>query len=707
MKTKILLLTTPFTQINTPYPATAWFKGFFEQQNIKTHQADLSLEVFLKIFSSDGLKNIFDNKNFIKNKLSKNSERIYSIRNQYINTIDTVIGFLQNNNQTFARSIVAGQFIPKASRFENEYDLEAFFGNMGIHDKARHLATLYLEDLADFITEAIDLNFGFSRYAKSIAQFAPNFDMIESKINDNNSFIDNIMLDLLSKKIELYNPQIIAITIPFPGNLCSALKCGQWIKNNHPEIAIAIGGGYINTELLQMTDNRIYNYVDYVANCGLTNSINWFFDKLNIQNTEIIDEYIPFDYSDLMHEKYISVIELTNPMHCLWSDGKWNKIMLANGCYWAKCTFCDTSLDYIKKYSPFDVKLICDNIELIIQQTGQTGFHFVDEAAPPKLLRDLAIEILNRKIKFTWWTNIRFEKSFSDDLCRLLHHAGCIAVSGGLEVANDAILKKINKGVTLQQVIGALDNLTNNGIMVHAYLMYGFPSQTMQDTIDSLEIVRQFFDANLIQSGFWHKFALTTHSIVAQKPDMFGIKILQNIPNSFANNEIPFEDNTRVNHSIFADGLRKAIYNFTHQNGIDFPLQSWFEFKIANTTVKDNFVSKILENNIIRTLRETQRVVWIGNDIQIDYLSKSKKNKTIQTAQLTINTIDETLQLNFTYKTGKWLYKLLNKLNSNMCLAYTVGDFINDYENDCNEKFELLINSNNFEKIKRAGLLFV
>jgi hypothetical protein len=47
--------------------------------------------------------------------------------------------------------------------------------------------------------------------------------------------------------------------------------------------------------------------------------------------------------------------------------------------------------------------------------------------------------------------------------------------------------------------------------MVHAYLMYGYPTQTIQETVDSLEMVRQLFKQSL-QSGFWHQFAMTAHS---------------------------------------------------------------------------------------------------------------------------------------------------------------------------------------------------
>ncbi|MGL5318421.1 MAG: B12-binding domain-containing radical SAM protein, partial [Bacteroidales bacterium] len=300
------------------------------------------------------------------------------------------------------------------------------------------------------------------------------------------------------------------------------------------------------------------------------------------------------DYADLLLDKYISVIERLNPMHKLWSDGRWNKLTLAHGCYWGKCSFCDGSLDYIGRYSPSDAKLIVDRMEQIIDQTGEIGFHFVDEAAPPSLLKLISEEILSRRLKVVWWGNVRFEKSFTAELCDLMKQAGCIAVSGGLEVASERILKMINKGVTLEQVALVTRNFTESGILVHAYLMYGFPTQTEQETIDSLEVVRQLFELGLIQSGFWHRFALTAHSPVGLNPEKFNIRITEPEFKGFARNDLQFEDPTGGNHDKFGEGLRISLYNYMNGTGFDLPLNKWFEAKVPRTMLPPNYIERLL-----------------------------------------------------------------------------------------------------------------
>ena len=389
---------------------------------------------------------------------------------------------------------------------------------MGMQDKAKHLATLYLEDISDFIIECIDSNFGFSRYAESIGKSANSFDELYHELSLDLSYIDSITLEILERKLDAIKPTLVCLSVPFPGNLFSAFRCAQYIKSNYPDIKIAMGGGFPNTELRDLKDIRVFEFFDFItlddgelpielilSNLENPTEENEDFNKfkrtLLLENNTVVYNNSSLksdykqnnvgtpDYSDLFLDSYISVIEIANPMHSLWSDGRWNKLTMAHGCYWGKCSFCDVSLDYIKIYEPVAAKILVDRIEELMEQTGENGFHFVDEAAPPALMKAVAIEILKRKLTITWWTNIRFEKSFTQELCILLKASGCIAVSGGLEVASDRLLKLIEKGVTVEQVAQVTNHLTQAGIMVHSYLMYGYPSQTVQETVDSLEMV--------------------------------------------------------------------------------------------------------------------------------------------------------------------------------------------------------------------------
>ncbi|WP_288253720.1 radical SAM protein, partial [uncultured Hydrogenophaga sp.] len=277
--------------------------------------------------------------------------------------------------------------------------------------------------------------------------------------------------------------------------------------------------------------------------------------------------------------------------------GRWNKLTVAHGCYWKKCSFCDVGLDYIGRYETAEARTLVDRIERIVDETGQTGFHFVDEAAPPKALKALAEELLRRDLAISWWGNIRFEKTFTPELSQLLADSGCIAMSGGLEVASDRLLTLMKKGVTVDQVARVTKGFSDAGILVHAYLMYGFPTQTVQDTVDALEYVRQLFLNGCIQSGFFHRFSCTVHSPVGLNPQDYGIELIPLPPVSFAKNDIGFIDPTGVDHDALGVGLRKALYNYMHGTGLEEDVRAWFEHlphPVPRATVKKHRIARAL-----------------------------------------------------------------------------------------------------------------
>jgi hypothetical protein len=728
----LLIITPPFTQLNTPYPATAYLKGFLNTKGISAFQMDLGIEVILKLFSKKTFQELFTIAFENDRIISENGQRIYALKEAYLQPLDEVILFLQGKNETFARQICMPSFLPRASRFDQIDDLEWAFGAMGMQDKAKHLATLYLEDLSDFIIECIDDNFGFSRYAERLGQSANSFDELYKQLQQEPTYIDTISLQILEAQLVETQPKLVCFSVPFPGNLYSAFRCAKHIKKQYPSIKIAMGGGFPNTELRSISDSRVFEFFDYItlddgelpiellaSNVLNPSSANPDYSLLKrtflIQDGEVVynnrsgrNDYKQVDvgtpdYSDLLLKEYISVIEIANPMHSLWSDGRWLKLTMAHGCYWGKCTFCDISLDYIRLYEPVAAIILVDRMELLIQQTGETGFHFVDEAAPPALMKALSLEILKRKLTVTWWTNIRFEKNFTKDLCLLLKESGCIAVSGGLEVASDRLLKLIDKGVTITQVAQITRNFTNAGIMVHSYLMYGYPTQTIQETIDSLEMTRQLFEMGVMQSGFWHQFALTAHSPIGLNPSEYGITpTYQNI--SFANNDIDFVDSTGIDHSKFSFGLRKSLFNYMHGIGFELPLKDWFEFKIPKTQIKPDFISQCLLTEPDFNIKPSAKIIWLGTIPITTEITKTKRGNSWKLLQCTFHDKTETFTVSLDKNEGEWLLKMIPQLSPFQTKSLSLSALKTDFESQF-ENFELFWFSKPMQQLKEKGLL--
>ena len=594
---KALLVTPPLTQLNTPYPATCHLLGFLHSRNHDAEQMDLGIELIGRLFTGTMLKRIFEAASQ-HSRLSKANRIILLQADFYIRTIDPVMRFLGGKDATLAQRFCELTFWPESKRLPSDEDLEWGFGLIGNYDRATHLCTLFLKDLCDFINSTIDPHFELIRYAESLCLRLPEFRPLQNELQKPHTLIDTLMLDIFSKRMALCKPDLVGFSVPFPGNLYSALRCAQWIRQNFPQVKIVMGGGYVNTELRSLTDPALFDFIDYLVFDDGELPLLRIMDGGELIRTLYRDdagaiirvnfdskENIPFaesgtpSYEGLLQNNYINMIELTNPMHALWSNGKWNKLMLAHGCYWGKCAFCDGTLDYVKRFDQAPVELIVDRMEAVVAQTGQTGFHFVDEAAPPALLRKLAEEIIRRKLTVSYWTNVRFEKSYTPELCYLLAQSGCIAISGGLEVASPRILKMINKGITVESASESMRNFTEAGIMTHAYLMYGFPTETARETIDSLEVVRNLFANGWIQSAFWHRYAMTIHSPSGICPESVGAKHVDQPLAPFANNEIPFTTSQEIDLDFYGKGLNLATYNYMQGAGYDIPVKKWFNSK--------------------------------------------------------------------------------------------------------------------------------
>ena len=629
---KILSLIPPMTQLNTPYPSTAYLTGFLRSRGFEAVQEDLALALVLGFFTPQGLLEIKGQALMLSEENRSASVNFFlDYFADYQSTIALAIAFLQGRDSTLAHRINSRTLLPEGPRFasldsyeeeEGGDSLAWAFGALGSQDRARHLATLYLNDLSDVLRDAVDERFEFVRYAESLAGSQPTFTPLADALTASPTLMDLHLQDLTKSSIEKHQPTLVLLSVPFPGAMYAALRIAQTIKQHHPSIQIGLGGGYVNTELRELTDPRLFDFVDYITLDSGERPLLALLEHLNgkrsserlvrtyVRTTGNEVRYINWQEPDIPFEEvgtatwdglplnsYLSLLDMLNPMHRLWSDGRWNKLTVAHGCYWKKCSFCDVSLDYISRYETASASLLVDRIEAIVAETGQTGFHFVDEAAPPKILKALAEELIRRKVVISWWGNIRFEKTFTPELSELLAQSGCIAMSGGLEVASDRLLDLMKKGVSVEQVAQVTKGFSDAGILVHAYLMYGFPTQTVQETVDSLEYVRQLFENGCIQSGFFHRFTCTVHSPVGLDPAAYGIELVPLPPISFAKNDVAFIDPTGVDHDHLGIGLKKAIYNFMHGVGFEEETHRWFDMPdIPKTSVGRNKIAKALKH---------------------------------------------------------------------------------------------------------------
>ncbi|MDP1756948.1 MAG: radical SAM protein, partial [Pseudohongiella sp.] len=554
----------------------------------------------------------------------------------YLSTIDTVVTFLQGKTPEAASLLIDPGFLPQGPRFDGK---TRFPKSVPMEDRAKHWGTLYLEDLADLVQATVSPSFALSRYAEHLAHSASSFDRLASALAEPLSLTDEFLLDALWPHLDRVDPTLVGLSVPFPGNLYGAFRIAQAMKQRRPNLPIVLGGGYANTELRRVRDPRVFDYVDFITlddgerpllsllehladQRPRTRLCRTFYrdehhvrfaDDRSVSNFSMNDVGCP-TYRGLPLDRYLTILDSTNPMHRLWSEGHWNKLTVAHGCYWKQCTFCDVGLDYISRYEMTPTERLIQQIEQLIAETGQRGFHFVDEAAPPAALKALALGLLERKLAITWWGNIRFEEAFSPDLCKLLAASGCIAVTAGLEAASDRLLDKMKKGITVDQTALVAAAFKEAGIMIHAYLMYGFPSETIQEAVDALERVRQLFKADLMQSAFWHRFTTTAHSPVGLDPKAHGLRILGPTIEGFADNDLIHRDPVGKTPAWLGEGLRRSMLNFLEGRGLTMDVRQWFDHDVPEPHVPKTWVRSLLRKRIEPDhLPLERRLVWLGN----------------------------------------------------------------------------------------------
>ncbi len=610
---RLLLITPPMVQINAPYPATAFLAGQLRARGHAVSQADLSLALAERLFSAQGLAAAETAARDSRRRRTEAVRHFLRHAAEYGATVDAVRRFLQGRDSTLAYRIVTRAFLPEGPRFEalTAEHVQAF-GALGTHDLAKHLASLYLDDLADAVREGVDARFGLARHAERLAVAAARFEPLRRALEARPTLLDGWIDQETTACLALARPDIVGLTVPFPGALYGALRIARQVRRHHPRVRVVLGGGYPSTELRDVHEPRLFDYVDYVVLDEGAEPLQRIMEQdpppgrrtlpptrllrtFSRPRTKVVwsPEAAPAPaavrptaparhvltvpaYEDLPLDRYLALVEMPNPMHRLWSDGCWLKLPLAHGCYWHRCRFCDTSLDYIGRYVPPDPEAVVDGLAALVARTGRTGFHFTDEALAPGLLRAVATRILERGLAVTWWGNIRFEAGFTRELADLLAASGCVAVTGGLECADDRLLACMQKGITMAGAARVCRQLAEAGILVHTYLMYGFPSQTAEDAGRALERVRRLFAGGWIHSAYWHRFALTAHSPMAADPAAYGIRLRRQPRATLARNELAFDEPGAPDWTAVGAVLRQATYNYMLGNLLDQPAAAWF-----------------------------------------------------------------------------------------------------------------------------------
>ena len=672
---EVLIIQPPIVQMNTPYPSGAYLNSFFKNQGHSAKWLDMNIELFNSLFCKTGLSRLFQKTQEKALQIAAdcqkkgdgatafNLRRYIAQKNLWTDWIDHIVEILNTKNSGFenAHRFVFGAHVPRGNR------MDSFLKNLDhdlTTDDARSLASYAITDLADYITFVADPEFSLVRYAERLTTSENSFKKIQEGIN---SFIlQEFYRPILEKKLAEYKQSIIkkgwtpqdnsknllvCISIPFAGTFTPGLLTGQIAREIFGDSAfISFGGGFVNTELRETKDTDLSKYCDALSfdkgygsykqlfENNFSKDFNYYklrtftenvvsdFQESNQEMEEFeklqVSQIIP-DFSDIDFSLYPRMIDDTNPMHRLWTDGAWIKAYMAHGCYWHKCAFCDTELDYVCSYIPTQAKKLFEGLYQQCMEKNIWGIHFVDEAMPPVMMVQFALMNIEKGSPITWWGNIRFEKYFTKDVAQVLAAGGLIGVSAGLESATGNGLESIHKGTDLPSIVSACCAFKEAGVLVHAYMIYGYWKEKEQDLINSMETLRQFYEQGLIDSCFWHKFTLTKHSRVykewseGQHPEL---KPIDTNVTLFAKNTLQFKGEEKSEK--YGPALNFSLDQWMHGQGLKKNVTKWFDFPVCQPSIPKDFIEILIDSYQEDTEKsyrqplpqDSSKTIWLGGE---------------------------------------------------------------------------------------------
>ena len=584
----LFVVAPPFLDPNSPYAALGYLTGYLGRRGYVVRPVDLGITVLNRLLTADGVK-----------RLAQHTATESTFPwNEYADRIDTVMAFLRGEDPSTALRLTQSAWFPGL------LDQDPLTGSSGeaawalprSGDGASLVASRFLRQLEGAVSTLVDARFRLDSFGSDLTLQASTFRDLLDEILTNPSPVTAEIEAVVAESIAPHCPRVVAVTVPFRGCLSGAVLVAHQVRRSLPDVRIVLGGAFVSTELRAMDDATAFEIFDHVVlddgyeplarilavrpgtpATGLVRTFDRTADGIRWHGGDDVHTHHRAvgepDYDRLAGAPYFSLVDRGDPMERLWRHFRWTKLVAAHGCYWARCSFCDVSLDYVRRFQRLSGAEVADQMVSLALRTGRRGFHFVDEALPPAFMVELADALCRKDRGIHWWGNVRLEPAFTEPVVAGLAEGGCIAVTAGLEVPSDRLLTGMRKGLTISSAINTLRAFREHSVLTHLYLMFGFPGETLQETIDGLELVRRLFRQNLIASANWQRFCLTRHSPLGAQ---LQAEDQPDAPRSLGDLERP-ADPAWLGQDWIATALATATDAFIRGEGTEVDVRDWFE----------------------------------------------------------------------------------------------------------------------------------
>ncbi len=519
---KSLLVYPPAADFTQPHSAIPYLAAHLRDKGEHVVVKDLNIEAFHYIIGEKFLKKC--EKKVKKRFASLNKKEAVNLNEQreYIDVMEAL---------GVNRGVVSGiGKIKKGFRNQTFFKYKEYKKNVDFLNQA-----LKLVSCAHFPTKLEGAEYSTPFFLNSDEDIK---EQTERAFNPYIEYYEETFLPFLEKE----KPDLIGLSVTYSSQALQMFALAHLIRKRLPGIHICAGGAFLSRVVLNMKREKfktLFEYLDsaivYEGETALYNLVSYLKEKnpgkpFSTRNVllynrekdavtlppgdvrvEDPDQTPPPDYDGFPLELYLS------PKPIL-------PYAPTRGCYWNKCAFCHygATKERTAGYREGSVQKIMDDLEFLADRYHVDHFAFSVDIMSPTLARGIADEMIKRNLPYRWNTDIRFEESFTDELCIRLKEGGCEAVAVGLESGSGRILQLIQKGINTRTAERVIRNFSDAGICVQVMTFLNFPTETAEEAVETIHFIsRNTESISLFTMG---DYELLYGSKVFQNPEKYGIK---------------------------------------------------------------------------------------------------------------------------------------------------------------------------------------
>ena len=295
-------------------------------------------------------------------------------------------------------------------------------------------------------------------------------------------------------------PTILGISATATSQVIPAFTLARMLKDANSDIHITMGGSIFTKLIDNLKDSPgLFELIDSFivfegehALLELANQLEGKRDFSKVPNfvyrdgdqTRINEPFHIEDINSLPTPDYDGF-----PLDLYLAPERVLPLQGSRGCYWRKCTFCNLHVDNLR-FRMRSAELVLEDITKLTEKYKTKNLFFSDECMPVNQLDNLSTRIIDESIDIKWMAGIRFDKGLTKDILQKARDAGCLKMVFGLESSNKRILSLMDKGIETDIVSNIINYCADSGIAIHMYVIVGFPSETREEALETLDFIR-------------------------------------------------------------------------------------------------------------------------------------------------------------------------------------------------------------------------